>query len=200
MRGFLLGLLLGLLVLPLGALGWLYLGHPPVAVTDPPLPLEKQITHIALNHRVSSEMPKHPGMGPTPDNLLLGAQIYRQDCASCHGLYGRTSEIGPNMFPSAPQLWKPHHNGVVGVSDDPAGATYWKVKNGIRLPGMPGFAKLLNKAQMWQVTVLLSNADKPLPANVLQLLQKPLEESTDAAPAPANAAPMVIPTQPLPNE
>jgi thiosulfate dehydrogenase len=199
-RGFLLGLFLGLLILPVGVWCWLHFGHPPVAVTDPPLPFEKQIVHMPLHRRIAAEMPQQAAMDPTPTNLVLGVEVYRQDCASCHGLYGRTSEIGPHMYPHAPQLWKPHRNGAVGVSDDPAGATYWKVKNGIRLSGMPSFDKILNEAQMWQVTVLLANADKPLPNDVVQLLQKPLEESTTAAPAPTVPAPMVIPTQPLPNE
>jgi thiosulfate dehydrogenase len=200
-RGFLLGLLLGLLILPVAAWSWLRFGHPPVAVSDPPLPFERQIVHIPMHRRIAAEMPKQAAMDPSPANLLLGVEVYRQDCASCHGLYGRASEIAPHMYPHAPQLWKPHHNGAVGVSDDPAGETYWKVRNGIRLSGMPAFDKTLNEAQMWQVTVLLANADKPLPNDVVQLLQKPLEEGAAAAPAPAAAAaPMVIPAQPLPNE
>ena len=68
------------------------------------------------------------------------------------------------MFPRAPQLWAKHKNGAVGVSDDPVGETYWKVKNGIRLTGMPAYDKALTDTQMWQVTLLLSRADKPLPA------------------------------------
>ena len=201
-RGFLLGLLLGLLVLPVAVWGWLRFGHPPVAVSDPSLPFEKQIVHMPMHRRIAAEMPQHAAMDPSPTNLLLGAQVYRQDCASCHGLYGIPSEYGPHMFPHAPQLWKPHHNGVVGVSDDPAGETYWKVKNGIRLSGMPAFDKVLNDAQMWQVTVLLANAGKPLPSNVLQLLQKPLAEASEipSTPAPTPSEPTVIPTQPLPNE
>jgi thiosulfate dehydrogenase len=202
-RGFLLGLLLGLLILPVAAWSWLRFGHPPVAVADAPLPFERQIVHIPMHRRIAAEMPHQPGMDASPTNLLLGAEVYRQDCASCHGLYGIPSDFGGHMYPRAPQLWKPHRNGVVGVSDDPAGETYWKVKNGIRLSGMPAFDKVLNDAQMWQVTVLLAGAGKPLPSNVLQLLQKPLMENTDntqSAPAPVASSPTVIPTQPLPNE
>jgi thiosulfate dehydrogenase len=58
----------------------------------------------------------------------------------------------------------------VGVSDDPPGETYWKVENGIRLTGMPSYNKVLNQMQMWQVTVLLANADKPLPPAALDIL------------------------------
>ena len=74
------------------------------------------------------------------------------------------------MFPQAPPLWEKHRNGVVGVSDDPPGETYWKVENGIRLTGMPAYSKVLNQTQMWQVTVLLVNADKALPPAALDIL------------------------------
>ncbi len=41
---------------------------------------------------------------------------------------------------------------VVGVSDDEAGETYWKVANGIRLTGMPSYSHVLTDTQMWQVS------------------------------------------------
>jgi mono/diheme cytochrome c family protein len=77
------------------------------------------------------------------------------------------------MYPSAPQLWKKHAKGkVVGVSDDEPGETFWKVKNGIRLTGMPAFQHLYTDAQMWDVSLLLKNAGQPLPDPVLKLLQQ----------------------------
>jgi len=45
------------------------------------------------------------------------------------------------------------------------GSIYWKVKNGVRLTGMPAYGKALTEQQLWQVTLLLSVADKPLPAD-----------------------------------
>jgi mono/diheme cytochrome c family protein len=59
------------------------------------------------------------------------------------------------------------------VSDDPAGETYWKVANGIRLTGMPAFKKTLTDTQMWQVTLLLKNADQQLPDPVTKILTQP---------------------------
>jgi thiosulfate dehydrogenase len=82
------------------------------------------------------------------------------------------------MYPHAPQLWAPHGNGVVGVSDDPVGETWWKVANGIRLTGMPSFSKVLNQTQMWQVSLLLKQADQPLPPEVTNLIRQPLDGST----------------------
>jgi mono/diheme cytochrome c family protein len=90
------------------------------------------------------------------------------------------------MYPSAPPLWEKHHNGaVVGVSDDPPGETYWKVSNGIRLTGMPSFKNVLTDTQMWQVTLLLANADKTLPPAALDILND--ITAAPAAPAPAKA-------------
>jgi thiosulfate dehydrogenase len=124
-----------------------------------------------LHTRIDREAPKASPIEPSPTNLLIGAQIYRDNCSQCHGSYGQPAPLGKQLFPHAPQLWSPHGNGIVGVSDDPVGETYWKIHNGIRLSGMPAFNNLLNQTQMWQVSVLLANADKPLPANVIDTVK-----------------------------
>jgi thiosulfate dehydrogenase len=181
---FLLGLILGLLIPPVAALLYFHLAHPPVAVADQPFPLERQIVHAPLGDRIHSEMPEKSPISPSETNLLIGAHLYRENCAVCHGLYGRPSIFAEHMYPDAPQLWQPHGAGVVGVSDDPPGETFWKVKNGIRLTGMPAFDHVLNDTQKWQVSLLLANADKPLPADVLDLLKQPLnfDPATQASP------------------
>jgi thiosulfate dehydrogenase len=178
------GVILGLILAPVGVLAWFHWGHPPVAVTDPPLPFERQITHVALNARIDREMPSAAPIQPTEDNFVAGAGVYRDQCAACHGFYGKPSGFAAHMYPSAPQLWQPHKNSaVVGVSDDPPGETYWKVANGIRLTGMPSFKTILSDTQMWQVSLLLANADKPLPDAAVQIVRD--EQPAAAATAPA---------------
>ena len=87
------------------------------------------------------------------------------------------------MFPAPPQLFR-----GMGVTDDEAWETYWKVNGGIRMSGMPGFHDRLSDTQMWQVSVLLKNADKISPAVKAEL-------AVTAAPAPAAAAaPSASPT------
>jgi mono/diheme cytochrome c family protein len=178
MAKFILGLIIGLIIVPIFVWCWFSVGHPPVAVADASFPFEKQIVHVPLNKRIDAEMPKTSPIQPTPDNLLAGAKVYREECASCHGLSGHPSAFGPHMYPVAPQLWTKHRNGVVGVSDDPVGETYWKVDNGIRLTGMPSYKKVLSETEMWQVSWLLKQADQPLSSDVQQLVQTPLPEST----------------------
>ncbi len=194
MKRFLLGLILGVILVPAAAMLYFHLGHPPVAVADKPFPLEGQIAGSTLHARIDAEAPKTPPIEPSAVNLQAGAVIYRQQCAACHGLYPTPSSFADDMYPQAPQLWKPEGNGVVGVSDDPPGETFWKIDNGIRLSGMPSFRKVLIATQEWQVALLLANADKPLPPAVISLLQQPLyaepvipTNAPTAAPPPAPA-------------
>lgn len=184
MSRYLIGIILGILLVPAAAFLYLKFGDVPVAVADQPFPYERQITHQALNARIDREMIQTPPIQPEEANLIAGAHIYAEKCAFCHGFHGQKSAIGANMFPDAPPLWEAHHNGkVVGVSDDPPGETYWKVANGIRLTGMPSYKTQLTDTEMWQVSLLLANADKPLPPAALQVLR------AAPAPAPAPAAP-----------
>ena len=185
MKGFLLGLLIGLVAFPIAAVLYFHYGNLPVAVADPAFPMEAKIAHVPLNARIDKEAPKNAPIEPNATDMEAGARIYREQCAACHGLYGRPSSFGKSMYPDAPQLWEPHGNGVVGVSDDPSGETFWKIDNGIRLTGMPSFRHVLNPAQEWQVAVLLANADKPIAGNALDLLKQPLYAQPQSAPSVA---------------
>src|ERR1035437_4181121 len=156
----LLGIMLGLVLAPLLVLGWLKFGKVPVAVADPPLPQEQLITSVPLNARIDKEVVKTPLIQADEANLVAGAQIYHDQCAVCHGLHGKPSQIGAHMFPDAPPLFEIHHHGseaVMGVTDDPPGETYWKVANGIRLTGMPSYKSVLSETEMWQGSLLLAN-------------------------------------------
>ncbi len=188
MGRILLGIVLGVILVPLFAFAYLKYGKVPVAVNDPPFPNERIVTALPLDERIDKEMVRNPPIAPSADNLIAGAHIYADQCAVCHGFHGKASAIGTHEFPTAPPLWERHHNGdVVGVSDDPAGETYWKVANGIRLTGMPAYKDVLNETQMWQVSMLLANADHPLPPEALSILkgEKPQAGTTAAGPAPA---------------
>jgi mono/diheme cytochrome c family protein len=181
----LIGVILGVILVPAAVLAWIHFGNVPVAVSDPPLPHERSIAEAALDKRIDRELIATPPIQVNEENLVAGAQVYSDQCAACHGYHGKPSSFGPHMFPAAPPLFEMHHHGsetMMGVTDDPPGETYWKVANGIRLSGMPSFKQVLNDTQMWQVSLLLANADKPLPPAALVILHG------EAAPAPAPAA------------
>ena len=101
------------------------------------------------------------------------------------GITGSRRGSGCTSFPRRRRCGRRTDNGkVVGVSDDQPGETYWKVANGIRLTGMPRYKELLTETQMWQVSLLLANADKPLPPAAVAILK-----GETAALKPATAAP-----------
>ncbi len=168
-----LGFVLAIVVIVLGAAVYLHWGSPPVATADKPFPFEKTIVSVPLSARIDREM-KTPPFGISEDVYEGGARVYKADCAECHGTPGHDVPYAKYMYPTAPQLWKKHATGsVVGVSDDDAGETYWKVANGIRLTGMPAFNHVLTDTEMWQVTLLLKNADQQLPDPVTKILTTP---------------------------
>src|SRR5947209_14664721 len=84
-----LGIILGVAVLLAAAYYYFAAGLAPVATSAQAMPFEKRLAHQALNARVAREMPKTVPFQPDEMNLAAGAQIYRQQCAVCHGLPGQ---------------------------------------------------------------------------------------------------------------
>lgn len=169
MKKFIQGMILGIILVPALVAFYLVSGRAPVATTDPPMPFERLIASQALKNKIQSEMPTTVPISSNEVTLLTGARVYRENCAMCHGLPHQPAPVVTSgMFPKAPQLFQADEM----VTDDKPGETFWKVKNGIRLTGMPGFAASLTEQEMWQVSLLLANADK-LPSTVQQALAAP---------------------------
>jgi mono/diheme cytochrome c family protein len=146
-------------------------GSAPVATTSAPMPFEKMLAGMALHARMDKEMPKTVPVAADEAAYVAGAQIYKDNCAVCHGLPGQAlTAIALGMFPKPPKLMEGK-----GVTDDPAQESYWKVAGGIRMTGMPGYEKTLSTTQLWQVSLLLANADKlpPSAKNVLTAASAP---------------------------
>lgn len=176
MGKFLFGLILGIILVPIIVYLYFMTGMAPVATTAPPMPFEKMFARMALHARMDKEVPKTVPIQAEEKNYLAGAQIYKEDCAVCHGLpAGQETRIAKGMFPDPPKLMEGK-----GVTDDPPGESYWKVAGGIRMTGMPGFQNTLSSTQMWQVSLLVANADK-LPQSV--------KDSLAAGPATPPVAP-----------
>jgi mono/diheme cytochrome c family protein len=163
------GVILGGAAIVLGVYLYFVTGQAPVATSEPPMPFEKKLAHQALNARIGREMLKIVPLQSDESSLAAGAKVYREHCAVCHGLPAqRETLIAAGMYPHPPKLLEGK-----GVTDDEPGESYWKVANGIRLTGMPGFRPALSETQMWQVSLLVANADK-LPKLVHDTLSAPL--------------------------
>jgi len=168
LKGILLGIFLGFVLVGVGGYFYFASGKVPVATNSPEMLFERKFAQLAL-HAYLDKLP-HPNPAVPADeaNLMSGAKVYKENCAVCHGLPGEPhNAIGNGMFPKPPLLFR-----GVGVTDDDAWETYSKASGGIRMTGMPGFKDRLSDTQLWQVTVLLKNADK-IPASVKAELAPP---------------------------
>jgi thiosulfate dehydrogenase len=155
-KGLILGIFLGMLLIAGGAYYYFSSGRAPVATAAAPMPFEKKLAKMGLNAYLD-KLPHPTPQVPADDaNMLSGAKVYKENCAVCHGLPGEPkTAVAQGMYPAPPQLF---HG--VGVTDDEAWESYWKVENGVRMTGMPGFKGQLTEPQIWQVSVLVKNADK----------------------------------------
>ncbi len=184
MGKFIIGVLIGIIILPMGAYLYLQSGYAPVATSAPPMPFERFLAKTALHAALRREAPKTHTTTGSPALLAEGAEVFTHNCAVCHGLPGQPpTAIAKGEFPPPPQLFT--QRGM--VTDDPVGVTYWKVKHGIRLTGMPGFDPSLTDEQIWAVSLLMRNADHLTPA--LQAILSPQPPSPPQAVQTKKAAP-----------
>src|SRR5438067_1082248 len=102
MGRFLLGLMIGIILVPLVVLAYFKWGKVPVAVNDSAFPYEKLVTSVPLHARIDREMVQTPPIQPTEENLVAGAHIYADQCAVCHGFHGQPSKMGKYEYPDAP--------------------------------------------------------------------------------------------------
>jgi mono/diheme cytochrome c family protein len=158
---FVLGLVFGIAALFAGGYVFVRGGGVSMAVSARPLPLEKRVAHMALRASIGPAAARSNPLPLNEQNLLEGAMTYADHCTVCHCAPDKPrTAISKGLFPDPPGLFERKEM----VTDDPDGTIYWKVSNGIRLSGMPGFEKTLSEQQRWQVTMLCKHADRISPA------------------------------------
>jgi thiosulfate dehydrogenase len=194
LKGVVLGILLGLLLVFFGVYYYFSSGRAPVATKAPEMPFEHKLAHIA-QHAYLDKLPHTPALVPEDEkNFIEGAKVYKEHCAICHGLPGEPkTAVADGMYPGPPQLFR-----GTGVTDDEAWETYWKVANGIRMTGMPAFSDHLGETKMWQVSVLVKNADKISPAVKAELASPVVSIATPTSALPQSTAPN--PSLPAPTQ
>lgn len=180
MRTFILGLLVGVLLLTGGVYYYFASGMAPAAASDSPMPFEKKMASKSLDAHIAKANLPSPPVPANEENFLAGAKVYMEQCAGCHGLPDQPPPtISNSMYPNAPLLFKGK-----GVTDDPPQESYWKAANGIRLTGMPSFKDTLNDTQLWQVALLVAHAN-----DISDSVKKALLPPEPPATVPVSAMP-----------
>ncbi len=159
MGKFILGVIVTLLVLILGGLGFAMLGFAPTAANVEPGHTERRLAMGAVDASMERHAPRIPNpLTPTDQNLEDGMKLYTMNCALCHGgLDRKPSTFASSFYPPPPNL-------ISDPPDDPEWHIFYTIRTGIRYTGMPAWDKTLAEQDMWKVTMLLSHLDKLPPA------------------------------------
>ena len=144
-------------------------GFIPANADATPGPIETWIASTSLNATLNREAPQGPNpIAMTDTNLVDGIDLYAQHCAICHGTANGSVSAPPvakGLYPKPPLL------ATDGVEDDPEGVSFWKIKHGIRLTGMPSWKDSLTDHQIWTLALFLKHMDK-LPPTAQDAWQK----------------------------
>jgi len=159
MRKFILGVIVTLLVLILGGLGFATLGYLPTYANVAPPRWEHHLANAAVDASMERHAPHIANpLPPSDQNLEDGMKLYTMNCAVCHGAFDRKpAAIAHSLYPPAPNL-------ISDPPDDPEWHVFYCIRTGIRYTGMPSWEKTLSEQDMWKITSLLSHLDKLPPA------------------------------------
>lgn len=169
LKGVVSGVILAIVVALIGAYALVRSGYIPANADGKPSWLELWMAQTSLDATLRNDAPKGPNpVALTDQNLINGVHLYAQNCAVCHGSakgVSSRSPIAEGEYPKPPQL------ATDGVEDDPEGYSFWKIKHGIRLTGMPSWRYTLSDQEIWTLALFLKHMDN-LPPAVQQTWKK----------------------------
>jgi mono/diheme cytochrome c family protein len=106
--------------------------------------LATEAKRLLIRRASHRQIPAPPADRQT--SIEEGDKLFGTECAACHGLDGqKLTDAGRWMYPRAADLTSPT---VRRYSDR---ELFWIVKNGIRLSGMPAFAKVESDEHVWNL-------------------------------------------------
>ena len=156
------GVLLTVAAEAIGAYALIKSGLIPANADAKPGAMETWMARTSLHATLRRDAPKEANPVPlNGQNLVEGVHLFARNCAVCHGSAKgdkSPSPIAKGLYQKPPQL------ASHGVEDDPEGVSFWKIKHGIRLTGMPSFGGSLSDTQIWTLALFLKHMDKLPPA------------------------------------
>jgi len=162
LKGAVLGFLLAVAVVLIGGYLLVRSGLIPANADAKPGRLERWMARTSLEATLSHDAPAGPNpVALTEQHLLDGVHLFTENCAVCHG----SAKGNESASPIAKGLYqKPPQFATHGVEDDPEGVSFWRIKHGIRLTGMPSFGSSLSDEQIWTLALFLKHMDNLPPA------------------------------------
>jgi mono/diheme cytochrome c family protein len=167
--GLILAAVIGLLLIPVVLAVLALLGRLPSDSVSAPPGWENAIGERALEASLERRAAglRNPIAANDAAALLAGIDLYRENCAGCHGGVRGASEWGSKGFyPRVPQFWQ-----------QPAEATpeeaFAAIHDGIRYSGMAAWRDLLSDEEIWQVANFVARMHSLPPAVERQWRARP---------------------------
>lgn len=156
-----------LLLLVLAGLAFIYSGFYDVAASTPDSGLiawALETTQHRSVHRAAEafeETAQVPDLND-PRRVREGLVEYHEMCVVCHGAPGiPISAIGQGLNPYPPEL--------ASESEEPA-ETFWVVKHGIKMTGMPAFGASHSDEEIWAIVAFMNRMPKISPQQYQQMI------------------------------
>lgn len=114
-----------------------------------------------------------------PDMSVRGFKLFRTHCVQCHGAPGIAPEpFALGLTPSPAAL-------LESVKEWSAAETYWIIRYGIKMSGMPAWQYRLSEEQIWDVVAFMKVLPTLSPADYKRWNNQhaPIAEQASAAPA-----------------
>lgn len=174
MRNFLLGIIVTLLALAIGAIWYTRTGRVNFQADQTPSTAERWFAGGASDAYIEHNAPHVRNPIPaTEQNVIAGAQLYLNHCAGCHGTpLSPATQFMHSFNPPVPAFFA----SAPDMSDN---QNFYVIQHGIRFSGMPAWNKTLTTQQIWQTTIFLSAIPNLPPA-----AKKVLEPPAGTVPAP----------------
>jgi thiosulfate dehydrogenase len=171
MRNFALGAVVGVAALALLLYAYLRLGFLDFRADTRPSHLETAQAMAFLDASVDRRAPDRPAFRPTDQQLVEGMELYKENCAGCHGSPERPTRpvSSPSFDPPAPQFMR--HAPDMSVNEN-----FYIIQHGIRWTGMPAWRTTLSTQQIWEVSAFIGQMDKLPPVANQQWQAEPAKD------------------------
>jgi mono/diheme cytochrome c family protein len=179
-------------ILVLAGIAFIFSGVYDVSASVPDKGLIRWALVTTQEHSVRRGVAAIQGKIAVPDledaqRIRTGLVHYNEMCTPCHGAPGvKISEIGQGLNPDPPEL--------SDVGHDAPEETFWVVKNGIKMTGMPSFGVTHTDDEIWAIVAFVRKMGKLTPEQYQAMVQQaglkmPESEEHDGAPQAQPAAP-----------
>lgn len=161
---FLLGILVGIVLLIGAGVAYIYSGGYNVAASVPHTALGKWVLHTTMKNSVRAHAQSVQAPQLTDQMAFDGARDFDEDCAMCHGAPGvEPKEVAKGMLPQPPDLKE-------AAEEMTPAQIFWVVKHGLKMTGMPAWGEIDPDPELWKVVAFVTRIPQISPQQYQRLV------------------------------